>query len=121
LKALKDCPEFIIDLLDLVRKDMLVVEAKKRAQISQVCSELVRIMPLPPKTSHNIEDLFIVLKVNQEDREHVPKKEKVSLCIQCFEETTDIAGFLGNRISRNWEGRGIDPASRKRRFEKGNR
>lgn len=45
---------------------MLVVEAKDRAQIGEVCREIERIMPQQLPTFHNIEVLFKMIEVDEE-------------------------------------------------------
>jgi hypothetical protein len=65
------CPEFISDLLKLVRDNMLIVEAKDRAQIGEVCTEIARIMPQDSKDYHNFRSLFTIVEAHEDDDEHV--------------------------------------------------
>lgn len=46
---------------------MLVVEAKDRAQIGEVYREIARIMPQHLMTFHNIEAIFKMIEVDEED------------------------------------------------------
>jgi len=65
------CPEFISDLLKFVRDNMLIVEAKDRARIDEVCTEIARIMPQDLKDYQNFDSLFTILKVHEEDKKHL--------------------------------------------------
>lgn len=64
--VLKTCPKFVRKLLKFIHHKMLVVEAKDRAQIGEVCREIERIMPQHLPTFHNIEVLFKMIEVDEE-------------------------------------------------------
>ncbi|RBR23778.1 uncharacterized protein FIESC28_03394 [Fusarium coffeatum] len=65
------CPEFISELLKFIRDRMLVVEAKDRAQIDEVCIEIARIMPRGSRDYQDFRSLFTIPTVLEDDNAHV--------------------------------------------------
>jgi hypothetical protein len=75
---------------------MLVIEAKSRAPIGEVCTELAWIMPEDSNDFQDIDSLFTILQVREDDKEHVGVQASVSFSNGHPRNGTNTRGLLGH-------------------------